>query len=129
MNVCFGSEAECLIWVESLHGLCKVEAMPKRLVIILALAVSACVTEPPLMVRATGEGQHCSLMVDGVAVTSGKMDQAKLREAAKDHGRRVIIDSDSRTPYRCIGGVIFNLQAARFRTVTMRIDGVELPKP
>jgi hypothetical protein len=39
----------------------------------------------------------------------------------------VIFDADRDTPYRCIGGAIFNLQRAGFRMISVRIDGVELP--
>ena len=41
-----------------------------------------------------------------------ELDQYKLRALAKAHGNRVTIGADPNTPWRCVAGAIYNLQAA-----------------
>jgi len=39
----------------------------------------------------------------------------------------MVVDASPQTPYRCIGGVVFNLQRAGFRIVSVTVDEVPVP--
>ena len=49
-----------------------------------------------------------------------------LELAASWRGERAVIQADSDTPYKCIGGTIFTLQRAGLRDVEVVVDGVKL---
>jgi len=67
------------------------------------------------------------LRINDVEVSAGEIDLDRLRAVAGKHGRRVAIDTDPGTPYKCVGGVVFTLQRAGFRTVSLSVNGVPLP--
>jgi hypothetical protein len=58
-------------------------------------------------------GEGCWITVDGEEVTSNRL--LELARTAKR--RHAIVVFDKKAPYRCIGGVIINLQRARFATI------------
>jgi len=64
--------------------------------------------------------------VNGVDVSRGALDLNRLRSLRGSHGDRAVVDTDLETPYRCIGGVIFDLQRAGFRFVEVTVNGVPL---
>ena len=103
---------------------------PMRLlsVILLISLLGACASKPPLLVRATGEDDTCTVQVNGLTLSNEELDERRLRALATAHGSRLIVDADHRTPYKCIGGTIFKLQRAGFRVVSVRVNGVELPR-
>lgn len=95
--------------------------------VLLVLSACACAPTQPLSVRATGTGGICRVEIDGVEMLHDNLDYAKLRTLADAHRRRMVLDVDANTPYRCIGGVVFNLQRAGFRGVSLTVNGVPLP--
>ena len=95
---------------------------------IMCLAlIAGCARNPPLMLRATGTGEECTVSVNGEVFADEKLSGPLLNQLAKEHDKRLIIDSDGHTPYRCIGRTIFNLQGAGFRVVAVRVGGVGVP--
>lgn len=79
------------------------------------------------MLQATGTGEACTVSVNGEVFADEKFSGPRLKQLAKEHSRRLVIKSDGRTPYRCIGRTIFNLQRAGFQVVDVLVDGVALP--
>lgn len=88
------------------------------------LCLCACVQKPALNVRATGREQICRVWISGVEAGLEAMNSSSLRRLAAAHQKRAIIDTDLETPYRCIGGVIFNLQRAGFQIISFTFDGI-----
>jgi biopolymer transport protein ExbD len=95
--------------------------------IVCSSCLCACAQTAPLNVAATGRGHACSLRVNGVEVSRDALDLNRLRSAAATHRNRAVIDTDQETPYRCIGGVIFDLQRAGFQVVTVTVNGRPIP--
>jgi biopolymer transport protein ExbD len=112
--------------LESGHALCIASTMFRTSVVFLVALLAACTPKPPLVVTATGAGEACTVSVNGAEFTDREFTQSRLQRLAKEHAGRLVVSSDSRTPYRCIGGAIFNLQRAGFRVMAVRVDGVEL---
>lgn len=91
-------------------------------VLLLALAGSAAPpTANPLQVRAVGEDNTCFVTVYGELVT----DEA-LRALARTHGKTAVLETDLRTPYRCVGNSISRLQEAGFKVVDVTANGVSV---
>ncbi len=102
--------------------------MHRSILILLASGVGACASNPPLLARVGGEGQACAVHVNGLTISHSQRNDANLHTLATTPGRRMIVDTDGRTPYRCVGGTIFNLQRAGFHILAVRVDGVELSR-
>ncbi len=116
-------------WVESGHSICDGSAMRTCFVVAMISVVSGCAMRPPLMVRATGVGDTCTVRAEGLVLPSEKLNDSRVRALAEAHGGRMVLGSDSQTPYRCIGRTVFNLQRVGFhRIVSIRVNGVELPR-
>jgi hypothetical protein len=116
-NVAFGGIRTCNM---------KASLMHRSFLILFASGVGACAADPPLLARVSGDGDACAVHVNGLTISQSQRNDANLRALATIPGRRMIVDADRRTPYRCIGGTIFNLQRAGFHILTVRVDGVEL---
>jgi hypothetical protein len=101
--------------------------MLRTLTVLLVALLAACAQKPPLVVKATGQAKSCTVSVNGEVFSGKDLNQARLQRLVEEHGRRLVVDSDSRTPYRCIGGLVFSFQLAGFRVVGVRVDGEELP--
>jgi biopolymer transport protein ExbD len=95
--------------------------------VALIVLLAGCVGTPPLVMQATGTAEDCKVTADGAVFSEAEFTQARLQALAKKHGKRLIVESDGRTPYRCIGGALFNLQNAGFKIVAIRVEGVEVP--
>jgi len=95
--------------------------------VTLTFLLCACAPAPPLAVRASGEGETCTVRINNEELSSDELDAERLRALAKAHGKRMSVDASPQTPYRCIGGVVFNLQRAGFRVVSLTVDGVPVP--
>ncbi len=81
-----------------------------------AVLVSSCASGRAMQVQTgwTGEpGGRCSIHVDGRPIA----ERDFLAFARRWRGRKAHIRGDPRTPYRCVGGVIFELQRAGFREI------------
>ena len=92
--------------------------------LVPALVVcAACVERPPVNVRAVGEGYTCTLTANGAVVST----DAELRALARANGKRVLLDTNRSTPYRCLGGAIVRLQQAGFKVMGVTADGVPIP--
>ena len=76
-----------------------------------------------MKVRAVGEGQSCTVTVNGTVVH----DDSQLAALDRPPGRGVVLDTGRDTPYRCVGGTIVRLQRAGFRVLAVTADGVPLP--
>ncbi|HYI49174.1 MAG TPA: hypothetical protein VEX35_11995 [Allosphingosinicella sp.] len=62
----------------------------------------------------TGEpGGRCTIQVEGRRIA----ERDFLAFARRWRGREAHIRGDPQTPYRCVGGVIFELQRAGFRQI------------
>jgi hypothetical protein len=84
---------------------------------------AACAERPPLNVRAVGEGYTCTVLANGAVVST----DAELRALARTYGKRVLLDTNRSTAYRCVGGTIVRLQQAGFKVVGVSADGVRMP--
>ena len=76
----------------------------------LAMLFLGVQTADPVRIEATWDGTSCGVCVDGAQVTQEELDRRARKWAAEK--RAVAIVNSQDTPYRCIGGTIFNLQAA-----------------
>jgi biopolymer transport protein ExbD len=77
----------------------------------------------PVRVEITWDGTTCGYRVDGAQVSQEELDRrapAWVREK-----RAIALTGERDTPYRCIGGTIFRLQAAG----TLRVAFVSEPPP
>lgn len=102
--------------------------MMRSVVLTITLCVAACApTPPPLGVRVTEQGTACTVRANGAEWSVDALDQAALRVLAREHGRRLVLDTDPRTTYRCIGAAVFKLQVAGFHIVAVTLNGVPLP--
>ena len=80
---------------------------------LIALAAPARSSQLPFVVNVSIMGEGCWITVGGEEVTSNRLLQ--LARTAKR--RRAIVVFDKKAPYRCIMGVIIDLQRARFATI------------
>ena len=96
-------------------------------VLVCSACLCACAQTPPLQVSATGREQTCALRLDNVDVSREALDPNRLRALGAAHRRRAVVDTDPETPYRCVGGIIYDLQRAGFRIVAVTVNGVPVP--
>jgi hypothetical protein len=82
-----------------------------------ALLLAGCEQSPPpaaFHVAARGPAHSCSIEVAGRTVSTDELYTIARQQVTKR--RAAHIDTNSgKTPYRCIGGVIFTLQRAGFK--------------
>jgi hypothetical protein len=81
--------------------------------------LSACTAARPLLVHASGVGEACNRRLNGVETTPAQLDADRLRALAKAHASRMTIEADPETPWLCVAGAIYNLQAAGFQAVSL----------
>jgi hypothetical protein len=98
--------------------------MMRMRIVALSCCLCACAQTAPLNVSATGREHACSLRINGIEVSADALDLERLRSLGATHRGEAIVDTDPETPYRCIGGVIYNLQRAGFRVVAVRVNGI-----
>lgn len=113
--------------MESGHELCHPSRMRKTSAALLVALIAGCARNPPLLVRASGSGETCTVTVNGEVFSHEELSQPRLQRLAEEHGRRLVVDSDAYTPYRCIGGAVYELQRAGFKVVSVQVGGVPLP--
>jgi hypothetical protein len=92
----------------------------------LSILLCSCATKTPLAVEAIGSGSECNVVINGVSTRLDALDKARLRALAAGHGRRMIIDTDDNTPYRCLGAVIIELQRWGYRWVAVTVNDVPI---
>ena len=97
--------------------------------VLCSFCLSACGQTPPLQVDASGRGQDCSLRLNGVELSRDALRLDRLQAMRANHGNKAVVDFDLETPYRCIGGVIFDLQRAGFQVVALTVNGVPISTP
>lgn len=95
--------------------------------LLLAL-VAGCAQTSPLVVRVTGNDASCTFTVNGEVFSEEDFTEARLQRLREAHHSRLLLDSGAETPYRCLGGAIFNLQRAGFNLVSVQVDGIPLPR-
>lgn len=104
-----------------------IEGRLRSTALVYSCCLCACVQTPPtLVLRATGQGHACTLRVNDVEVTREALGLGRLRSLRASHGDRAVVDTDLETPYRCIGGIIYDLQRAGFRAVAVSVNGVPI---
>ena len=93
----------------------------------LSILLCSCATKPPLKVKAIGVAATCNVVINGVSTPLDALNKAHLRALAAGYGRRMIIDTDRNTPYRCLGGAIVRLQQGGFGWVSVTVNDVPVP--
>jgi hypothetical protein len=89
-----------------------------------AMAVAGCAQERAMVVRASAAGESsapCVAEVEGRRIAMRDFPAF----ARRWRGREAHLEGDINTPYRCIGGLIYELQRAGFR----RIGFISEPAP
>lgn len=89
--------------------------------IAASVALTGCVKRAErnafvVTVRAAANG--CSIWVAGSEVTLDRLSGISRRQI--EQTRRVRVEYDEETPYRCIGAAIYTLQRAGFESVDAR---------
>jgi len=97
-------------------------AMRFALIVPALIGCAACAEHQPVSVRAIGEGYACTVTLNGALMET----DADL-QAARTTDRRALVETDRKTPYRCLGTTVIRLQQAGFKVVGITADGVPIP--
>ena len=82
----------------------------------------------PVVVARAGEG--CAIEMAGRRFGYEESGGERMRSLAIAWpSRRAVLNMTADTPYRCIGGVIYALQHARFQRIDLLVDGRPLAVP
>jgi len=101
----------------------------------IALATAAilhgCATRPgPLPVTVARAGEGCAIEMAGRRFGYEDSGGEQMRSLAIAWpNRRAVLNMIADAPYRCVGGVIYALQHARFQRIDLMVDGRPLPVP
>jgi hypothetical protein len=99
--------------------------------IVVGALLNGCATRAsPLLVDVARAGEGCAIEVAGRRFGYGESDFEQMRTLVSSWpNRRAILNMVSDAPYRCVGGVIYTLQRARFERIDLEADGRPFPLP
>lgn len=87
------------------------------LIALAGCSLTGCAPQPSVTITVGAAGAataaDCFVEVEGVRMSLGEFEGS----ARRWRGREVHLEGDLRTPYRCVGAVIYNLQRAGARGI------------
>ena len=80
--------------------------------------------------RVVGNGHTCTASSGETVFGDIVANASRLKAfSSGDPRKKIVLDTDGQTTYRCLGGAIVRLQEEGFKIVAVTINGMKQPSP